>query len=106
MIKFDKVRPLLGRVLIKKIENPTKTAGGILLPEKSGNSRIGCVLELGNGKLANNGEIIRPTLKSGQYVMLPEYGGVRVPNTNEKEESYIYQEDDILGIVEGSFTKV
>jgi chaperonin GroES len=106
MLKFDKVRPLLSRVLIKKIENPTKTAGGILLPDKGGNSRIGCVLETGSGKMTNKGEIVKPSLQVGQFVMLPEYGGVRVPSTNEKEELYIYQEDDILGIVEGTFNKI
>jgi chaperonin GroES len=102
MLKYDKIKPLLSRILIKKIENPTKTAGGILLPEKGGNSRIGQVLETGNGKLTSKGDIIKPTLKAGQFVLLPEYGGVRVPST-EKEELYIYKEEDILGIAEGSF---
>jgi chaperonin GroES len=105
MLKYDKIKPLLSRVLVKKIENPTKTAGGVLLPNQGVNSRIGCVLDTGNGKTTVKGDIIKPSLQVGQFVLLPEYGGVRVPTTNEKEELFIFQEDDILGVVEGSFNK-
>jgi len=107
MLKYDKVRPLLNRILIKKIENPTKTAGGILLPNKGESSKIGLVMECGNGKITSKGEVIKPSLLPGQYVLLPEYGGVRVPkNENSEEEHYIYQEQDILGVVNGSFEKI
>jgi chaperonin GroES len=101
MLKYSKVRPLLNRILIKKIENPNKTAGGVLLTN-TGVSKIGLVVDIGSGKINQKGEIIKPSLIPGQYVLLPDYGGVRVPkNENNEEEHWIYQEDDILGIAEG-----
>jgi chaperonin GroES len=101
MLKYDKVRPLLNRILVKKIENANKTAGGILLTN-TGVSKIGLVVDIGSGKMTQKGELIKPSLLPGQYVLLPDYGGVRVPkNDNTEEEHWIYQEDDILGIAEG-----
>jgi chaperonin GroES len=101
MLKYDKIRPLLNRILIKKIENPNKTTGGILLTN-AGVSKIGLVLDVGSGKITQKGEFIKPAVLPGQYVLLPDYGGVRVPKVdNTEEEHWIYQEDDILGIAEG-----
>jgi chaperonin GroES len=101
MLKYDKIRPLLNRILIKKIENPNKTTGGILL-NNTGVSKIGLVVEVGSGKFNQKGEIIKPSVLLGQYVLLPDYGGVRVPKPEKNEEEHwIYQEDDILGVAEG-----
>jgi chaperonin GroES len=106
MLKYNKVRPLLNRILVKKLENPNKTSGGILLTN-AGTSKIGLVLEIGNGRITQKGDIIKTAILPGQYVLLPDYGGVRVPKgDNTEEEHWIYQEDDILGIAEGNFEKI
>lgn len=100
---IKKVQPLMGRVLVQKYVAPRKTASGVLLPEAKNSSNIGIVLDVGAGKINDNGQVIKPTLKAGQYVLLPEYGGLRVPKTENKEDLAIYQEEDILAIVEGDF---
>jgi chaperonin GroES len=106
MLKYDKVRPLLNRILVKRIENPNKTSGGILLTN-TGTSKVGLVLDIGNGKVTQKGDVLKPAVMPGQYVLLPDYGGVRVPKAdNNDEEHWIYQEDDILGIAEGKFEKI
>lgn len=107
-MNFSKVKPLLNRVLIQKIGGSTKSAGGLLLPDKNKNIKIGKVIEIGTGKLNAQGQTIKPTLSVGQYVMLPDYGGVKVPKANEKDETevLIFQEDDIIAVVEGDFEKL
>ncbi len=91
----------MNRILVKKIQQSTKTAGGILLPETTNvKHKIGIVTEVGPGKYNHNGTQIKTTLKAGDYVLLPDYGGVRVPKKVDSEDEFlIYQEDDILGVV-------
>lgn len=106
MIKFSKIKPLFNRVLVKRVEPPQKTAGGILLPNQ-GNSKIGQILDVGIGRQNQKGELIKPSLLPGQFVLLPDYGGLKVPKQEgSEEEQYIYQEEDIIGVVEGSFSKL
>jgi len=77
--------PLLDRVLVERIVAPTKTAGGLLLPE-SAVSKVneGVVLAVGPGRRTKDGEVVPPSVKEGDKVLLPEYGGSLV-KLNEKE---------------------
>ena len=101
-MNYTKIRPLMNRVVVKKLQAPQKTIGGILLPDKSNSSqKIGLVTEVGPGKLNSYGVLIKTTLNAGDYVLLPDDGGVKVPkNQNSDEDLTIYQEEDILGIVD------
>jgi len=103
-MNFQKVKPMMNRILVKKLEAPTKTAGGILLPEnKNKNMRIGQIVEVGEGKHNAQGILVKPNLTVGQYVMLPEYGGVKLPKISKDsadEELTIFQEEDIIAVVE------
>ena len=100
-MNFTKIKPLMNRVLVKRLLAPTKTTGGILLPDKSSaQMKVGIVTEVGDGRQHSNGVFVKPTLKAGDYVLLPDYGGVKVPkNQNSDEEFFIFQEDDIIGVV-------
>ena len=102
-MNFQKVKPMLNRVLVQKLEAPTKTAGGILLPEnKNKNIRIGKIVEVGDGKHIQ-GVLVKPNLTVGQYVMLPEFGGVKMPKISKDsgdEDLTIFQEEDIIAVVE------
>ncbi len=100
-MNYTKIKPLMNRVLVKKMQVPTKTTGGILLPEKTNaQQKIGVVTEVGDGRMAHNGVFIKPSLKPGDYVLLPDYGGVKVPKSqNSEEEFFLFQEDDILAVV-------
>jgi chaperonin GroES len=100
-MNFTKITPLFNRVVVKRLLAPSKTQGGILLPEKTNTSqKVGMVTQVGPGKLNSNGVLIKTTINPGDYVLLPDYGGVKVPKSAGSDEEYtIYQEEDILGVV-------
>jgi chaperonin GroES len=100
---LKKVKPLLGRVVVQKYVAPKKTTSGILLPDSKVANNVAKVIEVGPGRLSDNGTLIPPTLKAGEYVLLPEYGGIKLPKTEGYEELYIYQHEDIVAVVEGEF---
>lgn len=106
-MNYTKIRPLMNRVLVKKLLAPTKTTGGILLPDKTqSQTKVGMVVEVGPGRHGQNGVFVKPTLNPGDYVLLPDYGGVKVPkNPGSEEELTIYQEDDILGVVNDNLNR-
>ncbi|KAK3004447.1 hypothetical protein RJ639_019569 [Escallonia herrerae] len=87
--------PTLNRVLVEKIVAPSKTAAGILLPEKSSKLNSGKVVAVGPGSLDNAGNRIPVALKEGETVLLPEFGGTQV-KLGEKE-FHLFREEDILG---------
>jgi chaperonin GroES len=97
MIAFKKLRPLMNRVLIKKAEPLTKTKGGILLPEsKQEQLNFGTVVAVGPGKTLDNGQVRPVTVKEGDTVLLPEYGGSKV-TLGDEQDYYIYRDDDLMG---------
>ena len=97
MIAFKKLRPLMNRVLIEKTAPLTKTKGGILLPEnKQEQLNFGKVVAVGPGRTLENGTLKALTVKEGDIVLLPEYGGSKVLLGDEKEY-YLYRDDDLMG---------
>lgn len=102
-MNYSRLRPLMSRILIRKL-NPGKNVSkaGLLLPETK-NVRYGIVEDVGPGSFNEEGKLIKTTLTKGQYVLLPEYGGSPVPkkDVKQEEEFVIYQESDIIGVVEG-----
>lgn len=103
MQPLKSVKPLLGRVLVQKYVPPKKSTAGILLPDSKSINNIAKVLEVGPGRLTENGSTVKSSLQAGQYVLLPEYGGVKIPKTVDQEDLYIYQHEDIIAVVEGDF---
>ncbi|XP_057549358.1 10 kDa chaperonin, mitochondrial-like [Amaranthus tricolor] len=87
--------PLLNRVLVEKIVPPTKTTAGILLPEHSSKLNSGRVLAVGPGLRNEEGNHVPVSLKEGDTVLLPEYGGTPV-KLGEKEY-HLYREEDLMG---------
>jgi chaperonin GroES len=97
MIAFKKLRPLMNRVLIKKAEPLTKTKGGILLPEsKQEQLNFGVVVAVGPGKTLDNGQVRPCTVKEGETVLLPEYGGSKV-TLGDNQDYFLYRDDDLMG---------
>jgi chaperonin GroES len=88
----------LDRVLVQRVQAPTKSVGGVFLPESS-QTRIneGIVLATGPGRLNKDGQIIPLAVKAGDKVLLPEYGGNTVKV--EQEEYTIYRDEDILAVL-------
>jgi len=97
MIAFKKLRPLMNRVLIKKAEPLTKTKGGILLPEnKQEQLNFGVVVAVGPGKALDNGQLRPVSVKEGDTVLLPEYGGNKV-TLDDNQDYFLYRDDDLMG---------
>ncbi|XP_063623265.1 10 kDa heat shock protein, mitochondrial [Cydia splendana] len=96
-----KLIPLLDRVLIKRAEAVTKTAGGIVLPEKAQSKVLhGEVVAVGPGARKDNGDFIPLLVKVGDKVLLPEYGGTKVSLDSEEKEYHLFRESDILAKID------
>ncbi|CAL1329252.1 co-chaperone GroES [Candidatus Providencia siddallii] len=95
-----KIRPLYDRVIVKRKEVESKSAGGIVLTgTAAGKSNHGEVLAVGNGRVLENGEIKIPDVKVGDIVIFNDGYGVKVEKINN-EEVLIMSESEILAIVE------
>lgn len=94
-----KLRPLNDRVVIKRIEEEERTAGGIIIPDTAKEKPIqGEVLAVGNGKLLEDGTRRPLDVKAGDRVLFSKYAGTDVKV--EGEDLLIMREDDILAIIE------
>lgn len=95
-----KIRPLYDRVVVRRKEEETATAGGILLPGSAKEKpNQGEVVAIGNGKILDNGELRALTVKVGDKVVFGQYAG---SNTIEVdgEELIIMGENEIFAVVE------
>ncbi|CAJ1939603.1 unnamed protein product [Sphenostylis stenocarpa] len=70
--------PTFNRILVEKIVPPSKTSAGILLPEKSSQLNSGKVIAVGPGSRDKTGNFIPVSVKEGDRVLLPEYGGTQI----------------------------
>ena len=94
-----KFRPLHDRVIVRRLEEEEKTAGGIIIPDTAKEKpQQGKVLALGKGRFLQNGQIIPLIVKEGDRVLFARYAGSEVKV--EGEELLIMREDDILAIFE------
>ncbi len=94
-----KIRPLHDRVIIKRVEEETTTAGGIVLPGSAAEKPSeGTVLAVGNGKLLENGDTRPLDVKVGDRVLFGKYSGNEV--TVDGEEVIVMREDDIMAVLD------
>ncbi len=94
-----KVRPLQDRVLVKRVESETRSAGGIIIPDTAKEKPLeGIVIAVGEGKRLEDGTRVAPEVKAGDRVLFGKYAGteIKVDGT----EHMILKESDILGILE------
>lgn len=93
-----KVRPLADRLLVKRIEEENKTAGGILIPDNAKEKPMeGEVVAVGSGKTLADGKTRPLEVKVGDRVLFSKYSGTEVKIGGE--ERLILREDDILGVM-------
>jgi chaperonin GroES len=94
-----KIRPLNDRILVKRLEEEEKTAGGIIIPDSAKEKPAeGEVVAVGPGKLNDQGERMTLQVKEGDRVLFSKYGGTDV--NIDGGEFLIMREDDVLGVVE------
>src|ERR1700685_1093744 len=98
-----KFRPLGDRVVVRRVKEEEKTAGGILIPETAQEKpQQGEIIAVGPGALDDNGKRVAPEVKAGDIVMFGKWSGTEVKI--DGEELLIMKESDINGIVEGRKT--
>jgi chaperonin GroES len=94
-----KLRPLQDRILVQRIEEEAKTAGGIYIPDTAKEKpQMGLIISVGNGKKTEDGKVIPVDVKAGDNVLFGKYAGTEVKV--EGETYLIMREEDILGIIE------
>ncbi len=94
-----KIRPLNDRLLVQRLEEEEKTAGGIIIPDSAKEKPAqGKVVAVGPGKVNDSGERTALQVKAGDVVLFSKYGGTDVKL--DGEDYLIMREDDVLGIVE------
>jgi chaperonin GroES len=95
---MDKLRPLQDRVVIRRIDEEAKTAGGIFIPDTAKEKPLeGEVVAVGNGKVQKDGSVRALDVKVGDRVLFAKYTGSDV--TLAGEERLVVREDDILGVI-------
>ncbi|CAL4317693.1 co-chaperone GroES [Buchnera aphidicola] len=95
-----KIRPLHDRILIKREEVESKSAGGIVLTgSAAGKSNRGKVLAVGNGRILDNGSIKKLDVKVNDIVIFNEGYGAKTEKIDD-EEVLILTENDILAVIE------
>ncbi len=93
-----KIRPLHDRILVQRIDEETKTKGGIIIPDTAKEKPTeGKVLAVGNGKILEDGTTRPLEVKPGDRILFSKYSGTEVKV--DGEEQTIIREDDVLGIV-------
>jgi len=93
-------KPLYDRILVKRVEEETRSAGGIFIPDTAKEKPLrGKVLAVGKGKLLDNGQLRALDVKEGDTVLFGKYAGTEIKF--DGVEHTILREDDVLGIVEG-----
>jgi len=94
-----KIRPLQDRILIKRVDEEQKTAGGIIIPDTAKEKpQEGRVVAVGNGKVGEDGKVRPLDVKKGDRVLFSKYAGSEVKL--DGEEHMIIREEDVLGVIE------
>jgi len=95
-----KFRPLHDRVLVRRIEQDEKTAGGIIIPDTAKEKPMeGEVMAVGAGARGEDGKLHPLDVNAGDRILFGKWSGTEIKI--EGEELMIMKESDILGIIEG-----
>ena len=94
-----KVRPLYDRILITRLQEADKTAGGLFIPDTAKEKpQEGLVVAVGSGKLQEDGSLRKLEVKAGDKILFSKYSGndIKIDGT----EHLILREDDVLAVLE------
>lgn len=95
------IRPLHDRVLVKRLEEEQKTAGGIIIPDTAKEKPTkGKIIAVGNGSRTEAGEIIPLDVKKGDVVLFAKWGGTEIKI--DGEDYLIMKESDIIAVEEAA----
>ena len=91
------VKPLHDRIIVKRLEQETKTTGGIIIPDTAKEKPLkGEVIATGNGRVNDQGKILPLAVKAGDKILFGKYAGTEFQF--EGDEYLMMKEEDIYGI--------
>ncbi len=94
------MRPLHDRVIIRRLEEERKSAGGIVIPDTAAEKPMrGEVVAVGPGKLLDDGKLRPLDVKAGDTVLFGKYSGTEVKLNGQ--DLVVMREDDIMAVIEG-----
>ena len=94
-----KIRPLHDRVMVRRVAEDERSAGGIIIPDTAKEKPMeGKVVAVGSGGRDENGKIMKLDVKKGDKILFGKWSGTEV--TVDSEELLIMKESDIMGIIE------
>ena len=94
-----KVRPLHNRLIVRRIDEDDKSAGGIIIPDSAKEKpQQGDVIAVGPGKRDDGGNVIKMDVQKGDRVLFSKYAGTEV--TLDSDDHLIITEDDVLAVLE------
>ena len=94
-----KFRPLHDRVVVRRLEEEQKTAGGIIIPDTAKEKPMqGEVISVGPGARDESGKVVPPDLKAGERVLFGKWSGTEVKI--DGQELLIMKESDVMGVLE------
>ena len=94
-----KIKPLHDRVLVRRIEQDQKTAGGIIIPDTAQEKpQEGEVVAAGSGARSEDGKLVPLDVKAGDRILFGKWSGSEVKV--DGEELLIMKESDIMGVIE------
>ena len=94
-----KLRPLHDRVIVKRLEAETLSAGGIVIPDTATEKPIkGEVVAVGTGKIQEDGKVRPMAVKVGDIVLFGKYSGTEVKV--DGQELLVMREEDLIAVVE------
>ena len=97
-------RPLHDRVLVRRIEEDERSAGGIIIPDTAKEKPMQAeIIAVGPGGRDENGKVTPLDVKAGDKVIFGKWSGTEV--TIDGEELLIMKESDIMGVIEGAAKK-
>lgn len=93
------IRPMQDRIIVERVEEETKTAGGIIIPDTVSKEKPqeGKVIAAGKGKVTPEGKVLPLDVKVGDRVLFGKYAGSEIKV--DGKEYLIMREDDILGVI-------
>jgi len=93
------IRPLHDRILAKRLESDTKTAGGLFIPDTAKEKPLEAkVVAVGNGKILRDGSLKPLDVKPGDKILIGKYSGSEVKI--DGDEHLIISEDEVLAILD------
>ena len=99
-----KFRPLHDRVLVKRLDSDTKSAGGIIIPDTAQEKPMeGKVISVGGGARGEDGKVVKLDVKKGDRILFGKWSGNEV--AIDGEDLLIMKESDVMAIIETKATK-